>query len=186
MTVYEFLAKLELLFGQPRNTPDASEALANEYIEILDGYDGQVYEAAARLIARHHKSRGWPTIAKCREYLLEAAGGEIPSQTPDFMSAQQQSWLRQREPHGLLRGPIAERADGEGWLQGLNELLHEHGRLPRSHETKHMIETARIVDAWANGQAGADTIRDGALVQLAKSIVERRKELGEQVFGDRR
>lgn len=184
MTFEQFMARLEAVYGPPKTNDLAT--FFEIYREVLGRFSQDAYKRGFRLVVARHTHKSWPVPKLCLDALKDAAREIGGNPTTVEHNPFETEWINQHKPHGLLRGPIAETADREGWLLGLNEFLHEKGRLPKPHEVTEIKSTARLVDEWAAGIASSGTPRDGALVQLAKSIVERRKELGEQVFGDRR
>lgn len=181
MTFEQFMARLEVVYGPPKTNDLA--AFVEIYREMIGNFTADVYSRGFKLVAARHTHKSWPIPKLCLDALKDAARELETGERSVEHRRLEAGGLESHKPHGLLRGPIAETADREGWILGLNEFLHKNGRLPKAHEITRIKETARFVDRCSATEG--TSMLDGVIADLANSIMKRRKALGAKFDGER-
>ena len=167
------------VFGEPR-VPDPALFLV-EYRRALVGLDAGVLDKVADVLIC--KSTFWPKPAE----VLELASGILADRDRRAAASRPGTSLTRQMviANRLIQCDLGRRAADDGWVRQLWDFCCAHGRLPGEYEIGKLIASSREHDALVADLARKPTALIKGFLNLAASMQERGKQLGEIADGAR-
>ena len=177
------VARMCLMYGPPE--PPNPEAWFAEMDRLVKSYSGRELDAAADLVLRTHKRRGFPSVSDMLTACEDARDELAPR--PVANKSTYVAWSKERiaQADRLIRCAMGRKAASDGWIFALHSFARDAGRLPNQHKISGVMRTARQFDEayrdCANGNGG---IAGDALLRLGNSMLDRRDELARMAGDD--
>lgn len=198
----QFIGLVEAFFPRPNFKGDKARLAlwARSLRDALSGYDEDVLLAAAREInlTRDPKRDGkkFPKPAECiaacevQRKLKLVQSAPLLETRQAIEDRENTHWLayyskeRQKLARDLCMTPLGKKAAREGWVQGLFDFIRVKQRVPNDSEIAGLVAETKAIDAAVanlNSLLAPHPI-DRAFREMAKTMIERRRALAEQIL----
>lgn len=177
------VTRMCLMYGPPETHDD--RAWFAEMDRMVKSYSDKELDAAAELVLRTHRGRGFPTVAQMLTACEDAREQHIPKPRPD---PGYHEWSKERiaEANRLIASEMGRAAAREGWVFALHSFCRENRRLPKTQgEIGHCKSIgSRFDSAYRDCLSGSGGQFGTALARLGGSMLARREELARVAMGE--
>lgn len=177
------VTRMCLMYGPPETHDD--QAWFAEMDRLVKSYSDKELDAAAEMVLRTHRGRGFPTVSQMLTACEDAREKHMPKPMPD-PGYHEWSKARIAEADRLISCEMGRAAAREGWVFALHSFCRENRRLPKTQgEIGHCKSVASRFDAaYRDCVTGRGGVVGTALSRLGASMLERREELARLAMGD--